>query len=251
MNSPHEATAAATYLLRHVLIEKYRAIISQRYDTLIDHIDSTTLLIDAVIARRLKDFFLTEVYPSTERRIELDAAFIELSHFVEQPTLIWGLVGSLPIAIFKFGRQLPNALKAAFQCLEAYNAATGFEVAIWTAAQQQGLYETITDDEFTACIKAIPRHQLELFIAQGCQLFITLSNTELLAKTIEIMQDVISRMKAKPAIYNSNQIAAIELGLEMIQGGYELLLPYDAATKANIVAFISQTETKFIAEIFN
>ena len=236
--------------LRYALIDKYRSIISHRYDTIIAQIDKIPLEVDADVALRLKDFFLTEVYPSPERREQLDAAFVELSHFVEHPSLILGVVGSLPVAIFKFGMQLPNALKAAFQCLEAYTAATGFEAAILGAAQQQGLSATINDEQFAACMRAIPRHKLEAFLAQGCQLFITLSNTELLAKTIEIMQDVITRMKAKSDTYTASQVGAIELGLEMIQGGYDLLAPYDSATKTNIVSFISTTENQFIAEIF-
>ncbi|MGQ4827743.1 hypothetical protein, partial [Enterococcus faecalis] len=80
-------------------------------------------------------------------------------------------------------------------------------------------------------------------------LFTVISNTDLLSKTIRIMQDVISRMKAQPHTYTADQVAAIQLGLDLMERGYELLEPFNEDTKRDIIAFISENETKFIHEI--
>ena len=63
------------------------------------------------------------------------------------------------------------------------------------------------------------------------------------------MKDVIARMKRKPTLYTSDQVEAIQLGLDLMEKGYELLEPYTEDTKKDIIAFITENEMKFIAEI--
>ena len=66
---------------------------------------------------------------------------------------------------------------------------------------------------------------------------------------MNIMRDVLRRMKSKPDTYNADQIEAIQMGLELMEKGYELLKPYDEETKRDIIAFITENERDFIAEI--
>lgn len=235
--------------LKDDLIVKYRGMIAQRYENIIADIENTPVGISKEIAERLKDFFLNSVYPEPAKRDELDGAFEELTRFVSQPSLVWGLIGSLPMAILKFGAQLPNALKAGFVSLEAYTAAMGFEQAILDEALAAKLEAPISDEQFKACLRAIPRHELDQFIIEAGKLFVTISNTVLLAKTIEIMYDVIERMRKKPDLYSNNQIRAIQVGLDIMQGGHDLLSPYDEATKHRIVDFIAEVEREYITQI--
>ena len=234
--------------LKNELINRYRDIISSRYNEIIMHINDTPIAISADVAERLKIFFLINVYPEPSRREQLDAAFDELSQFVNHPSLMWGLIGSLPMAILKFGMQLPLAIKSAFETLQAYTSAIGFERAILAAAEHRALQTPIDEADFLDCMRGIPKPELERFVAEGCKLFVTISDTTLLSKTIDIMEDVLSRMD-HDSRYTEQQKQAIQLGLEMIRGGYDLLSPYDEATKKCIVNFVADTELKFIASL--
>ena len=235
--------------LKYHLINKYRELISRRYDDVIKNIDQVPVPINPALARNLKEFFLENIYPGTDQRRKLDVAFVELGNFVHNPSLVWGLLGSLPKAIFQFGSQLPNAIMAGLKSLEAYTSAIAFEHSLVQAALDKGYEDPISDEQFIQCLKSIPHKDLVTFINQASALFTTISNTTLLSKTILIMEDVIRRMKSKPELYSSPQIEAIQLGLDMMVGGYDLLKDYDEETKAAIISFVASTEADFISSV--
>ena len=235
--------------LKYHLINKYRELIARRYDDVIKNIDKTGINLGRDVAIEIKDFFLENVYPEPAQRQKLDRAFAELRNFTTQPQLIWGLLGSLPMALFQFGSQLPHAIRAGMTSLQAYTSAIGFEDAMLTAAIDKGYTEPLSDEQFFDCLRAIPHKSLDTFINEASVLFVVISDATLLSKTINIMKDVIARMKSKPHLYNNDQIEAIQMGLDLMEKGYELLEPYAEDTKQEIITFISENEKKFIAEI--
>jgi len=235
--------------LKYHLINKYRELISRRYDEVIKHIDVAPVKLAPEVAKEIKEFFLAQVYPEAKQRQKLDAAFKELGNFVTNPSLVWGLLGSLPMAILQFGSHLPSAIKAGLKSLEAYTAASGFETAMLKAAEDHGYSVPLTDEQFLECLKAIPESNLKKFIGETTVLFTVISDTTLLSKTILIMKDVVKRMKSKPKVYNQHQIDAIQLGLDLMENGYALLKPYDEATKKAIISFIASTEIRFLESL--
>ena len=235
--------------LKYHLINKYRDLISRRYDEVIKNLHNTEINLGVDVAKEIKAFFLEHIYPEPERRKKLDAAFNELRNFTTNPSLVWGLLGSLPVAILQFGMQLPAAIKAGMTSLQAYTSAIAFEESIVRAAEQKGLKEPISDEDFIDCLKSIPPKNLDQFINEASTLFIVISDETLLSKTINIMQDVIRRMKSKPQLYNADQIDAIQMGLDLMERGYELLEPYDAETKRDIITFIVENEKNFLHSI--
>ena len=235
--------------LKYHLINKYRELIANRYDDIIQNISKTGINLGRDVAIEIKDFFLENVYPDSAQRKKLDAAFAELRNFTTQPQLIWGLLGSLPMALFQFGAQLPHAIRAGMTSMQAYTSAIGFEEAMLQAAIEKQFTEPLSDQQFFECLRAIPRKSLDTFINESSQLFISISDTTLLTKTMNIMKDVIARMKSKPQLYTVDQIEAIQIGLDLMEKGYELLEPYTEDTKQDIITFISENEKKFIAEI--
>ena len=236
--------------LKYHLINKYRELAARRYDDIIKNIDKTDLRLSADVAREIKDFFLNNIYPEASERRKLDAAFGELRNFTTNPSLIWGLLGSLPVAIFQFGMQLPQAIQAGMTSLHAYTSAMGFEDALVRAATARGYIAPLSDEQFFESLRAIPEKQLDDFINEASSLFMVITDTTLLTKTINIMKDVINRMKNKPAIYTADQIAAIQIGLDLMESGFELLKPYDEDTRKDIIAFVSENEKEFITEIY-
>ena len=139
--------------LKYHLINKYRGLITRRYDDVIKNIHKTDLNLSQDVAREIRDFFLENVYPEPAQRRKLDAAFAELRNFTNNPVLIWGLLGSLPVALFQFGAQLPHAIRAGLTSLQAYTSAIGFEEAMLRTAVEKGFKEPISDEQFFECLR--------------------------------------------------------------------------------------------------
>jgi hypothetical protein len=133
--------------------------------------------------------------------------------------------------------------------LQAYTSAIGFEEAMLSAAIEKGFKEPLSDEQFFECLRAIPTQSLDTFINEASALFIVISDAVLLTKTMNIMKDVIERMKRKRDLYSTDQIEAIQIGLDLMEKGYELLEPYAEDTKRDIIAFITENEKNFLAEI--
>lgn len=235
--------------LKYHLINKYRELVSRRYDDLIKNIHQTNLNLEQDVAHEIEHFFLTNVYPAPAQRRKLDAAFGELKNFTTNPALIWGLLGSLPVAIMQFGMQFPAAIRAGLTSLQAYTSAIGFEEAMLHAALEKGFKEPLSDEQFFECLLAIPHRSLDTFINEASVLFMAISDATLLTRTINIMRDVLRRMKSKPNLYTADQVEAIQMGLDLMEKGHKLLEPYSEETKKDIIAFVTENEREFIAEI--
>lgn len=248
MSKKHELSESELHLKYH-LINKYRELITRRYDDVIKNIDKTGINLGRDVAREIRDFFLEHVYPEPKRREKLDAAFKELKNFTTNPALIWGLLGSLPVAIMQFGMQFPAAIRAGMTSLQAYTSAIAFEDAILHAAIERGFTEPVSDEQFFECLRAIPHKSLDQFINEASVLFVVISDATLLTKTMNIMRDVLKRMKSKPEIYTHDQVEAIQIGLDLMEKGYELLEPYAEDTKKDIITFIVENEKNFLEEI--
>ena len=183
-------------------------------------------------------------------RQKLDTAFAELENYVMHPSIVWHLLGSITSAIFRFGFQFPAAVNAGLTSLTAYTSAQHFENALTKAALEKGYTIPVSDAQFFECLVAIPKEELYKFIGELENLFHSFTNTTLLSKTISIMQDVIDRMKEKSELYGPNEIEAIELGMGIMQQGYDLFIQYDDNMKQEMLDFITGNEKRFIDSLY-
>ncbi|MDX2002686.1 MAG: hypothetical protein SFW35_09640 [Chitinophagales bacterium] len=232
------------------LIDKYREFIASRYDYIeLKESPGFPAQITEEMVDSLREYFLQYLYPEAVFREQLDAAFDQLEHYVNHPSKVWGLMGNITAAIFRFGAQFPAALKAGLVSLEAHTAAKRFEKTLVKAALDKGYAIPVSDEQFIDCIKAIPLHQLERFITELGQLFNSFTNSRLLEKTILIMKDVLATMKAKPHLYGPTEVDAITMGIEILRHGYQLFSHYDNSLKRQMVNFIVANERQFIHSI--
>ena len=237
--------------LKHHLIIKYRELISKRYEfeNISKHPDVPDDITPEIVAA-LKNYFLVNVYPEPELRDKLDAAFHELENYVHQPAKVWGLLGNLAGAIFRFGRQFPAALRAGLVSLEAHTSAKRFESDLLKCAIDSGYQVPMTDQQFLECIKAIPYHHMDRFIHELGNLFNSFTNTSLMEKTILIMHDVLKQMKKKNHLYGPNEVQAIVLGIDILQKGHDLFQNYDEQLKKDMVKFIISNERYFVKQVY-
>jgi hypothetical protein len=233
------------------LIEKYRQIIADRYDySKLTEFKPLPEGITQQTVEEIRDYFLNSIYPEPSKRHELDAAFEQLQSYIHQPAKVWGILGNLTGAIFRFGSMLPAALKTGIVSMEAFSAAKSFEHTMKKAAIDSGYALPLTDDEFIHCLSTLPRAKLDSFAMDVGRLFRSMANTTLLSKTIEIMNDVVKKMESKPQLYTHEEISGIKMGLNIMQQGLNLFSKYPEKTKDKMVDYIVEREKLFIDEIY-
>ncbi|CAN5225708.1 hypothetical protein BH09BAC1_BH09BAC1_05790 [soil metagenome] len=233
------------------LIDKYRQIIADRYDySKLTEFKPLPEGITRETVEEIRDYFLNSIYPEPAKRHELDEAFAQLQSYVHQPAKVWGILGNLTGAIFRFGSMLPAALKTGIISMEAFSAAKNFEQTMKKAALASEYTLPLTDEQFIHCLSTLPRAKLDSFALDVGRLFRSMANTKLLSKTIEIMKDVVKKMESKPQVYTKDEIAGINMGLDIMQKGLELFSKYPEKTKDKMVEYIVERERLFIDEVY-
>lgn len=237
--------------LTNHLIDKYREILGQRYNHAdIDERFGLPLTISPTIIEEVQEFFMQNMYPPSHEREQVDRAFDSLKHYITDPIKIWGLMGNMASAIFKFGTQFPAALKAGFNTLNAYMDAKKFEHKMLASCNELGFKAPLTDEQFIECLRGIPREEAEIFILDIEKLFMSLSDTLLLRKTINILKDVTRSMEARPSTYPQEDIDGINLGIGILQNGHTLFKKMDTSMKNSILRIILQNERWFLDQVY-
>lgn len=237
--------------MKYDLIENYRKVVAKRYDY--KTVAATFELPDGVdkeVVDSLRKYFLESLYPQATQREKLDAAFEELQNYVLHPGRIADLLGNIGSAILRFGFQFPTAVKSGISALEVHTSAKHFENSLLQGAKKNNFTVPITDEQFVICLRSIPKQQLEKFVDEVSGLFHSFSNTDLLSKTISIMDDVLARMYSKPDVYSATEIEAIELGREIIRKGHDLFLHLDEQTKLDILELVKANEQDFLEGVY-
>lgn len=236
--------------LKLSLIERYRETIDERYS--FDNIKADKKLpifFTQSKADELRSFFLQNLYPEAKKREELDAAFARLEGYVNDSAKIWGILGSLTAAIFRFGIQFPKAIKAGIETLHTHTTARNFEQMLLNAALKRKLKPPVTQAQLFDCITDIPEKKIKQFIDELGNLFLIITDTKMLEKTIGILEDVAAKMKTHTKTYDESDVHAIMLGVNILKKGNELMKQYSEEEKKAIVDFVAYNELKFVNAI--
>ncbi len=236
--------------LKNELITLYRNSIYKRYDY--ENVKNDPRLpahFTKKMADELLSFFLDNLYTEPAKRDKLDEAFARLESYTSDPAKIWGLMGNLTSAVFRFGFHFPKAIKAGIKTLETHTAASRFESLLMDAAKTMKLKTPISDEQFLKCLASLPEKQLKGFVDDLAELFLMITDTVLLEKIISILYDVHAEMKLQKDTYDKQDLAAIQLGIDVLSAGNQLMSKYDKKTKQDIVDFVAYSELKFIKNL--
>lgn len=225
------------------IINKFREMVSQRYEyaDLKERFDLPNEITESVIGE-IKTYFLSSIYPEATKRRELEDAFAGLGSYVKSPRKIWGLLGNMSRALFKFGRQFPTALKAGMSGLDAFLGAKNFEAEMVTQASSMNISAPMSDDDFEKVMAKLPKEDIDKFIVDVEKLFKIMTNTTLIEKTVAILDNVADTMRNKPNIYPKEEVDGIMLGRGILEDGYELFSKYEEKTKQLMVKTIHDNE---------
>ncbi len=232
------------------VIEAYRELIRQRYQHayLSTHYDIPASFDNDRISL-FRNFFLDFIYPPIEKRKQLDAAFESLDRHIKNPKHLLSILIDSSRILFKFGRHLPKILNAAIKALRSFRKANHFEDRLTSEAFHQGLNAPISQDELKTIVASLPKSDVMSFINESKSLFEIIQDKKLVEKIIELLKQLIGRMK-KSNIYDDAEISAFQIGLDIISGSYELFNQLNPTEAKQLFSTGVEIETAEIERIY-
>lgn len=233
------------------VIEAYRILISNRYQYhyLSSHYDIPESF-EADRIELFRDFFLDYIYPPVEKRKELDKAFDSLDQHIKNPkSLLTILVDSSRI-IFKYGRHLPKILNAALKALRSFRRANKFEDRLIKKALELDVQIPISQGDLKRLVASLPKSDVMGFINESKSLFEIIQDKKLVIKIIELLTQLVSRMK-KSSVYAQAEVSAFQIGLDIISGSYELFNSLSTSESKQLFDLGVQIERNEIEQIYN
>ncbi|XDD51218.1 hypothetical protein AB3N59_05455 [Leptospira sp. WS92.C1] len=233
-----------------ILIRAYRSFLIQRYSAPnLERYPELQSIPRSTIDTLLK-YFLELLYPEYEGRVLLDGAFQSLAGFVHSPSKVFGLIGSLGVAAFSFGKHLGAAFKTGFAALNSYLTAHRFEALMFEFTKDE-LRKGNRPEEgpvFDRILCQVPKREADQFRIDIVRLFETLSNRDFLQKIVAMMKAVIVKMESKPKVYTKQEVEGIRLGLSILEKGEELFRGLSNQEMKLILKAVDQIEKDFFED---
>lgn len=229
----------------------YRNLIDERYQykKLSKHYDLPSS-IDEQTIHDIKIYFLTYIYPNLERRKEMDNAFEALDKYTKRPRVLLNLLAESFKLIFTHGKYLPKILFSGLQALKSFKGTTKFENALVEKAIEQNVKPPYTKEKINRFIKQLPYAEIDEFIKSSEELFLIIHDKILVQKIQEIMRFLISKMKKKQHLFTIDDIKAVEVALEMIEKGMEMLDKLPKEDQEILIQFITKIERDYLESLF-
>lgn len=238
-------------ILLNEIIIGYRNLIEERYQyNLLKEKYDLPESINEEVVQDIKDYFLTYVYPDLEKRTELNEAFSTLDNFIKHPEKLLNLVLPSLKLIFTHGKHLPKIFNAGLKAMKSFRGATKFENAIVQKAIAKNSKPPFTTVKINKLIQLLPYKELEEFMKSTESFFNIIYDKELVEKIKEIISFLISKMKKKPKTFSQKEIMGLNLALETITKGEEMLNKLTLKDQGILIDFVLQIEKDNLEKIF-
>jgi len=233
------------------IIEGYRKTVSKRYQY--QHIKDTYGLpetIDEDTVNQLREYFLSYIYPTPDKRAELNKAFDSLDDYIKHPQKLLRILLEAAKIIFKYGRHLPKILSAGLDAIKTFKAATSFENTMVDQAIKNEIKAPYNSVKIDVLLKLLSREEIEKFIESSQTLFEILHDKNLIKKIKEVIQHLVDVMQKKPKTYSQSQIKGLKIGLEMITEGDLLFNRLSEQDQQKFIKLITDIEKDTLNLIF-
>ena len=233
------------------IIEGYRSVIRSRYDY-----DRLSLLYDIPDElnqekiEKIKNYFLENLYPDVEKRKTLNEAFDTLDSYIKKPQKLLNILITSSLLLLKYGRSLPKILSVGIKALKSYRSANIFENHLAEAAKTSKKNPPFSNEEIEQFISSLPKEKVEQFIDESKSLFEVLYDRKLVAKILDIANELIRKMKKKPNLYSQEEIEGIALGLQIIEKGNELFEELSPSSRRAVIDKTIEIERLELKRIF-
>ena len=232
------------------MIEQYRILVAERYE--FESLEEKFILDESVtpeLTNKVKSYFLNYIYPSKDQREILNKSFDDLDHHIKNPSHLLKLVGDAPGIIIKFGWQFPKALKAGFQTLKSFKAASKFEKKLVSIAKDKKVKLPINAKLFEEIIADLPREELKEFIGEMEDLLTSLTDSKLLKKTTNILKELVRKMEEQDKFFSKEEVGAMKISIDILENGYHLFDNMSSAEKREMIVLIIKAENHFLEEL--
>ncbi len=235
---------AVSVFLREALAERYSLENIRRYRAF-DVLPDTTII-------ALHDFGLRYIYPEWEERCFQDQVFERLTALLENPLRLSPLTAVALASLFRFGRDLPQAVDAGKQVIGAFEAARMLEKQVLTQIRLQNPPSLKPDDLRTYAAKglaAVGKEQFDVFVANVVSLMQLLSQRNLLRTGASVMRDLGVAMEKHPALYDEMERAGIHYAMDVMSEGLALFDTLDMHAVEEAIKAIPEVERNWFDTI--
>ena len=232
------------------IISGYQKVISDRYQY--NRIKTKYFIPESITEDRfnqLRNYFLEYIYPSEQKRQDLNDAFESLDGHIRHPDQLLRILIDSGGLIFKFGWHLPKVLKAGIKALRSFRVASGFEDQLVKRAIELELSPPFDSCDIRNLMKSLDKKDLNRFMDDGMSLFETLHDQKLVRKIIEIVDHIIKVMRKRPKVYSEEEIKGLELGKDVIIEGNKLFDALNAEEQDLLFSTVYKIEKDAIDEI--
>ena len=238
-------------IILNEIILAYRNVIEERYqyEVLKKKHDFPKTINEETVGE-IKNYFLTYVYPNLEKRKELNEAFGALDDFIKHPEKLLNLVLDSFQLVLRQGRYLPKVFNAGLKAMKSYRGATTFENALVVIAINKNIEPPYTTSKINTLIQLLPYQEIEGFMKNTETFFNIIYDKELVEKIKEIISFLISKMKMKLKIFSKKEIIGLELALETITKGEQMLDKLTKQDQKILTEFVLKIEKDNLIEIF-
>lgn len=237
--------------IKDEIILGYRKVIESRYNY--ENLKSRKGLPNAFNEENLnkvRSYFLDNIYPLPEQRADLNEAFESLEGYITSPEKLLSILLDSASLIFKYGRHLPKILKVGLKAMRSFKQATKFEDGLGQVAMNKNMKGPFEKDDMHDLIKALPKAELEEFIASSQDLFETLHDRKLVKKIKDIVNFLILKMEKRPNTYSEVEIDGLRMGKDIIEKGDALFGELDINDQKQIFEFCSVLEHEMLDKIY-
>jgi len=235
---------------KNAVITGYRKLISQRYQyaEMAKEPDLPETF-DRERTALFKDYALTYLYPTVERRKELDDAFLQLDQYIKDPVKLMKMVSMSSRLLFKYGRHLPGMLKAGLKALRSFRKSNNFEEQLTREAVRLKMTAPFDITEIKTLISALSLAEMTDFINSTESLFSILHDRTLVGRIIAVIAYLLEQMNKQPDIFSSTEREALQLGLDLIQKGNDLFDLLTETEQQQIFTFVTAREKRFLENL--
>ncbi|MCB0755590.1 MAG: hypothetical protein H6603_06395 [Flavobacteriales bacterium] len=229
----------------------FRKLINDRYQ--FDAIKNKYDIPDTLDQERMvlyRDFFLEQVYPHPERREMLDEAFKSLDNYLTHPDKMLRIVFDSAAILFRHGSSIPKLMSAGLQAFKSFRIATGFEAKLVRKAKNSGKQPPYSTEDINSFIRMLRKKEIDEFVVNTTDLLEILYDRKLVRQIIQIMSELIAKMKKSPRSYSQTEIDGLTIGLEMLQQGNHLFESLPPKDQRRILDIIVAIEVDVLEELF-
>ena len=247
---PKQENISDKEILNGVIIG-FRNLINERYQY--TELQAKYDLPESLDVERMelyRDFFLEQVYPHPEKRELLDEAFKSLDNYLTHPDKMMRIVFDSAAILFKHGSSVPKLLSAGMKAFRSFRTATEFEAKLVRKARKSGKAPPYSNDDVNEFIVSLRKKEIDDFVANTTALLELLYDRRLMREVLQILSELIAKMKRSPRSYSQTEIDGLQIGFDMLKEGNHLFDSLPQSDQRKVLNIIIAIEVDVLEDLF-